>query len=172
MLSRFKEMLLFLNHILIYFSAIWFLPHPYYLSVTELKYNEKAKSIEVSCKMFTNDLEMALRKTSGKTVDLLHPQDKAETDKILFEYITKRLTITNNNQKQTLKYIGFEKEEDAIWTYMEISNCQKPKSLLVTNKLLYDFLKEQINIVHLECGSLNESNKVTNPDSKIEFKIN
>lgn len=164
-------MLLFLKHILIGIYTLFVLPHPFYLSVTECKYNTKNKSIEVSCKMFTNDLEDALKKKSGKTVDLINPKNKEETGKILFEYIEKRLKITVNQKLQKLNYIGFEKEDDVIWTYMEIKNVEKPKTVKIENTLLFDFLKEQINIVHLEVGSYKESSKVTNPDYKLEFTV-
>ena len=58
-------------------------PHPFYLSITEMKYNDKSKSLEISCKMFTGDLEDALKKTTNKSVDLIHPKNKPETEKIL-----------------------------------------------------------------------------------------
>ena len=79
-------------------------PHPFYLSVTDIKYNEKNKSLEVATKMFTSDLEDALKKTFKKTVDILNPKDKKEVEKILFDYITKRLTINLNGKLKTLKF--------------------------------------------------------------------
>lgn len=148
------------------------LPHPFYLSLTELKYDASKKNIEVSCKMFTNDLEDALKKNSGKPVDLLNPKNKQEVEKILFEYIKKRLSISINNKQVILKYIGYEKEEEAIWTYMEITDCELPKTLTIDNKLLYDYLKEQINIVQCEVGRYKESSKVANPESRISFSVN
>lgn len=147
------------------------LPHPFYLSVTELKYNAPKKTIEVSCKMFTNDFEDALKKTCGKPIDILNPNNKAEVEKVLFEYVKKRLNIAINNKPVSLNYIGYEKEEEAIWTYMEITGCELPKTIAIDNKLLYDYLKEQINIVHCEVGTFKESSKVVNPESKISFVI-
>lgn len=146
-------------------------PHPFYLSVTDMKYNEKNKSMEIACKMFTNDLESALKKTTGKKVDILNAKDKKEVEKILFDYIQKRLTINLNGKTRTLKYIGYEKEDDVIWTYMEIEKCEKPKQLNVTTSLLYDFLKEQINLVSIEVSGNKQSSKVSNPDKEIKFSI-
>lgn len=148
------------------------LPHPFYVSVTELKYNSQKSSIEISCKMFSNDLEDALKKTNGKPIDLLNPKNKPEVEKLLFNYIANRLTIQVNGKTEKYGYIGYEKEEEAIWTYLEITHCQKPQNISIENKLLYDFLKEQINIVHFESGTYKESSKVTNPDSKITFLAN
>ena len=147
-------------------------PHPFFLSVTDIKYNEKNKSLEIACKMFTNDLEDALKRTSKKSVDLIHPKDKKEAEKVLFDYISKRFSVMLNGKLKTLKFIGFEKEEDVIWTYMEIEKCEKPKQLNITTSLLYDFLKEQINLVSFEIGGNKQSSKVSNPDKEIKFTLN
>lgn len=155
----------------IFFLYFGMLMHPYYLSVTELKYNAAEKTMAVSCKMFTNDLEEAIKRSSGKSTDLLNPKDKKEVDRELTEYICKRLLLTIDGKACSLKYLGYEKEEDCIWTYLEIEKITKPKDLKIQNSLLYDYLKEQINIVHVEVGTFKESSKVSNPDSKIEFKI-
>lgn len=146
-------------------------PHPFYLSVTDIKYNEKNKSLEVACKIFTNDLEGALKKTTGKKVDLTNPADKKEVEKILFDYISKRLIINLNGKTMALKYIGNEREEDVIWTYMEVEKCGKPKQLNISNSLLYDFLKEQINLVQVESGTYKQSSKVSNPEKEFKFTI-
>lgn len=165
--------MLFLKNII--FVCLFLLPgkpHPFYLSVTDIKYNDKNKSLELACKMFTNDLEDALKRTTKKSVDLIHPKDKKETEKILFGYISKRLSISLNGKLRTLKFIGFEKEEDVIWTYMEIEKCEKPKQLNITTTLLYDFLKEQINLVSFDLNGNKQSSKVSNPDKEIKFTLN
>jgi hypothetical protein len=41
----------------------------------------------------------------------------------------------------------------------------------IENSLLYDFLKEQMNIVHLESGGKTQSMKVTNPETRISFRF-
>jgi len=144
-------------------------PHPFFLSVTDMKYNEKNKAMEIACKMFTNDLEDALKRTTKKSVDLINSKDKAETQKLIFDYITKRLSVSVNGKTKTLKCIGYEKEDDVIWTYMEIEKCEKPKQLIIQNSLLYDFLKEQINLVSFEIDGNKRSSKVSNPEKEIKF---
>lgn len=134
-----------------------------------MKYNEQHKSVEIACKMFTNDLEDALKRTTKKSIDLIHSKNKKETEKVIFDYINKRLSIIVNGKTRVLKYIGYEQEDDVIWTYMEIEKCELPKQVTVENSLLYDFLKEQINLVSFELKGNKKSSKVTNPDKEIKF---
>ena len=64
-----------------------------------------------------------------------------------------------------------EKEDDVIWTYMEIEKCEKPNQINISNSLLYDFLKEQINLVQVEVGTYKQSSKVTNPEREMKFTV-
>ena len=139
------------------------------MGVTELTYDAPKKTLNVSVKLFTNDLEAALRKTSGKPVDLLNPKNKVELDSMLFTYIKSRLQIVVNLKNVSLHYIGHEKEEESIWTYLQIEKITLPKQLKVSTKLLYDYLPQQINIVHADINGVKKSSKVTNPDNVIEF---
>jgi hypothetical protein len=143
--------------------------HPFYVSVVDLNYKQKERNLQVSVKLFSNDLEDALQRTSKKNIDLLNPKNQAETDSVLLNYISKRLAILVNSKKQLLNYIGYEKEEEAIWTYFEIKNCILPKNIRIDTKLLYDYLPQQINIVHVNVNGHKKSSKVTNPEHHIEF---
>jgi hypothetical protein len=111
--------------ILSLFFLITAKPHPYYLSVTTIKYNDKSKSLEVAVKMFTSDIENALKRTTKKAIDIINPKDKKEVDKVLFDYVNKRLLIKVNGKDQILKFIGYEKEDDSIWTYLEVRKAEK-----------------------------------------------
>ncbi len=141
------------------------------MSVIDVKYDMKQKNLQVSARLFTNDLEDALRKTGNKTIDLLNPKFKSEVDSALFNYIKQRLHISINSKLQNLTYIGYEKEEESIWTYLEIKNVPLPKTLKIDTKLLYDFLPQQINIIHAEVKGIKKSSKVSNPESKSEFSF-
>ena len=52
--------------------------HPIYVSVTEIEHNAKEKTLEISCKIFTDDFEKALKATYKTYVDLLKPKNIIE----------------------------------------------------------------------------------------------
>jgi hypothetical protein len=145
--------------------------HPYYISVVDIKYTNSQNTLQISSKMFINDLEDALKKTSKKNIDILNPKNKTETDSVLFNYIKQRLSLNINSKPQLLNYVGYEKEEDAIWTYLEIKNCKAPKKINIETKLLYDFLPTETIIIHCEINGVKKSSKITNPDSNVEFSF-
>jgi len=143
--------------------------HPLYLGVTELKYNAKEKALQGSVKLFTNDLEDALKRIHGETVDLINIKDTLKTKKLLNDYLKKRLSFAVNGFPKKYEFLGFENEQEATWLYIELRNCPLPKKLTIENKLLYDFIKEQVNIIHLEVGVQKKSIKLANPETDTEL---
>ncbi len=143
--------------------------HPFYLGVTDLKYNAKDQALQGSVKLFVNDLEDALGKINKKTVDLINVKDTLATQKLLELYLKTHLSLKVNGKAKTLDLAGFEKEEEAIWMYIEFKNCEKPAKAELQNTLLYDFLKNQANIVHIEVNGEQKSSKNTNPDKNFAF---
>lgn len=153
----------------------WFLFssfHPFYISTTEINFNKNAKSVEITCRMFTDNLEDALEKTFNKQVDILHPKDKREVELLIQQYIQSNLKIKINGVNKKPDVVGYEKEEDAIWTYLEIKEDIAPQQLEIENTLLYQFLPQQINMIHVMIDRENrQSSKLTNPDKKLNFKF-
>ena len=160
---------LFLMAIILGFSAFSALKHPFYLSVIDIKHDAKNQHINISVKLFINDIENALKKTTTKQIDLLNPKNKTDMEMELMNYVKQRLSIDVNTKPTTLNFIGYEKEEDAIWIYLDIKKVIKPKTLKIKTKLLYDFLPLQTNIIHCEINGIKKSNKVTNPDNVVDF---
>ncbi|MGZ3932262.1 MAG: DUF6702 family protein [Bacteroidia bacterium] len=159
------------NCFLALLSFLFIMAHPFYVSVTDLKFNDAKKTMEISCKLFTNDIEGALKKATKLNLDVLHPKDKKQMDAALFSYIKDHFKLSVNGKAVSFSYIGYEKNEDAIIVYMEAGKAPKPSLVRIENTLLYDYLSSQINIVHMEVAGQKQSFKVTNPDKDISFEF-
>ena len=142
--------------------------HPVYMSVTEINYDVVRKSMGMVCKIFITDFEFVLKKYH-KGVDLLNPSKKKTSDVWIDEYIQKNLKISMDQKRCEFKYLGFEREDDALMVFYESPKINLPKQFVVENTLLYDFKKEQMNIVHVEINSERKSRKLTQPDTHFIF---
>ncbi|MBA2612605.1 MAG: hypothetical protein H0U95_11575 [Bacteroidetes bacterium] len=145
--------------------------HPYYLGVTDLVYNVKEKNLQGSVKLFTNDLEGALKKAHNNTIDLINVKNKEAVTIILSDYLKKHFELKVNDKKTSYKLIGFEREEESVLMYIEFEKTETPKEVDVDNTLLYDHLKEQINIVEIEVNNSKKSLKCTNPEKSFKFQF-
>ncbi len=151
------------------YSFISLVFHPYYLSVTEIDHNAKNNSIEVSCHIFTDDLEKALRLRNKNAIDLTQPADKASAEQLVNDYIQEKLKITIDGKAVPLKYLGYEIIEDAVWTYYEGESIPAIKTIKVYDAILYEHIKEQSNLVHITVNGNRKSVKLLNPACDAEF---
>ncbi len=141
--------------------------HPIYVSVTSIEHNAKEKTLEVSCKLFTNDFEKTLRKTYKTSVDLINPKDRSAMDKLINDYVLKHLKIATDGKPITLKYLGYEQEEEGITSYFEGANITEVKKIAVYNNLLYEYQIEQMGLIHITVAGIRKSTKLNNPDYKV-----
>lgn len=140
--------------------------HPIYVSVAEIDYNAKGKTLEVSCKLFTDDFEKTLRSVYKTNVDLINPPSREAMDKLVNDYVQKNFKLTLDGKQVTLKYQGYEEIEEGIYSYYEASGMSEPKSIQIFNTLLYANHTQQMGLMHVTVNGSRKSTRLNNPDSK------
>lgn len=143
--------------------------HPFYVSVTEINHNTRTQSLEISCRMFYDDLEKTLNKSSRTQIDIVHPKDKALVNKLLNEYVRKHLTIKADGKPVNLNYVGYEIQEDGAWSYFEVKGISKVRQVSVHDDLLYAEHPEQINMLNVIVNGNRKSTKLDNPEADASF---
>ncbi len=145
--------------------------HPIYVSVTEIEHNAKDKTLEVSCKIFTDDFEKALRNAYKTQVDLQDDKIKPTMDKLVNDYVQKHLKITIDGRVVSLKYLGFERIDEGIYSYYEAPNITAIKKVNVSNNILFEYSKQQISLIHVIVGGKRTSTKLNNPESFVAMEF-
>jgi hypothetical protein len=145
--------------------------HPIFVSVTEIEHNTKEKTLEISCKVFTDDFEKALKSTYKTYVDLLKPKDKNAMNKLVADYVQKHLLIKVDGKPVALQFMGYEQDEEGIESYYQVNNIAAVKKLDITDNILFEFKKEQISIIHTTVNGNKKSTKLVNPDEKASFEF-
>jgi hypothetical protein len=164
----FKPLHLFLLLLfLTVFSSFTKKAHPYYISVTEIRLNAEQKTVSLSCKMFTDDLQNALGKLYRMHADL--SKNKPLYDSLINIYVKERMEVYVGNRKIDFKYVGYEMEEEATWCYFESKLPSDEKSIKVRSALLYDFIESQTNFLHCYYDKERKSFKLDNPTQSAVF---
>jgi len=145
--------------------------HPFYISVTEINHNAKAQTLEISCKIFVDDMENVLKQNYKKAVDLTNAQQQAQNDGLISDYVTRHLLITADGKLAKLHYIGFEKESESVYGYFEVTNVPAVKKLQLDNSLLQDLTTDQINIMHVTVNGTRKSYKLDYPQKQASFNF-
>ncbi|WMW78206.1 hypothetical protein RF683_01825 [Flavobacterium sp. 20NA77.7] len=131
--------------------------HKFYVGVFQVDYFKEKKSVQITARLFIDDLEKALQKKHNKHFYITTKDEIANTNKYIEEYIKERFLVKLNNKNQTLTLLTKEQEDNIVICYIKISFSEKLKSFELTNTILTDIFSEQQNLVHLN----NNGNKKT-----------
>ena len=131
--------------------------HDYYVSVTEVKYAKEQQSLQIISQIFINDFEKLLQERYDESIKLEPDSDSKLIEKYMQRYIADKLQFKVNGSSVNFKFIGKEYKDDITYCYLEIENIPEIKSIEVTNKILFDILPDQQNIVRLKLLNKNKS---------------
>jgi hypothetical protein len=127
--------------------------HPFHLSLTEIKWNKDSEQLEISQKIFWDDLEIALSAYHDTSIDFLNPANKDLLNKQIEAYLLSQNKIWIDEKAVVIKYLGHEVEEDAAWFYLESEKVKEPTAVKVKNSLLIDPFADQKNVVQIYFGT-------------------
>lgn len=145
--------------------------HPFHMSVFEISHNAKNKSIEITCKLISEDLESILRTKNGIAIDLTAEADKEKNEKMINSYLQENFSLKADGTPLVLKLIGYEKEKESVYAYFEVAAIDSLKALEVRNSVFYDLSKDQAHIVHAIVGGKRQSKKLNHPETALEFQF-
>lgn len=145
--------------------------HPLHLATVEIDHNAADKTLEITCKTFWDDFESILSKINKSRVDLTNDKTTADNNKRVFEYIKAHLQITADGKPAQLSFVGYEKEDVVVYSYLQVDNIGSVKNVTIVNTLMHDMFDDQVNIIHVIVKGERKSTKLDYPVSsaKIEF---
>lgn len=143
--------------------------HDFHLSVCEINYNSTTKALEISYKVFIDDLELALKENGAKKMHLGTEKESEEADYEIYEYLKQNFSLSST-EVYSYNYIGKEMspEEDAFWCYLEIENIEPPVSLEIKNEVLLSTFDDQKNIVQIKMPNDKQGYLIFDNKTKVD----
>ena len=124
--------------------------HKYYLSTTEIFYNEKKKSIEIISNFHIDDLQTSLSSFSNSSVSLDIENGSSKDEKrILINYFKNHFILNGIGDDTEFEFVGWEFDNQFIKIYIAINKINDFNFISCTNTLLIDEFPEQKNIVNV-----------------------
>lgn len=131
--------------------------HKFYVSITKMEYVKDKSSLQITTKIFTDDLENALRKRYERNIFLDSKKETTRSEVDLKKYILQNIRIKVNGKSVQLNYLGKEYDTDMLVAYMEVNGISDLKSIEVENTVLMEVFTEQQNIIHLKTPKSRKS---------------
>jgi|694.fasta_scaffold05574_8 hypothetical protein len=152
--------------------------HPFHVTTAEARWNPESGRLEISVRCHPIDLENALRKMTGKQIDL----DKTpEVDNLITDYLNQNFILRDPAKKAKeiadpkikqqaekskaeaqpglakLHWVGKEIDAKWAWLYFELEPESRVGDLILTNTLLMEVLEDQTNTVLVLQGTKRKS---------------
>lgn len=153
LMSRLKIILFLVILPLMSFKAV----HKYYVSLTEIEYIKKERSVQIITRIFIDDFEAVLRNRYDENITLAAKNESNEIDYYIEKYLKDKIKININNRQMDMNFLGKQYEDDMVLCYLEIQNVDKISSIKVENKFLYELFPDQKNMVRFKIYDINKS---------------
>lgn len=150
-----------------------FAVHKYYVSITQINYSGKDKALQITSRIFIDDLERLLKQRYGIDAKLGTKKEHSNVDSYIEKYLKKTFTLEVNNTPVTYTYLGKEYDVDIMKCYIEVKEISKKdlKNITVSNTLLFDIYPEQQNIIHFKVGDDRKTTILTKGNDKDVLKF-
>tara|TARA_Y100001958_G_C21244873_1_gene574233 strand:+ start:1279 stop:1752 length:474 start_codon:yes stop_codon:yes gene_type:complete len=135
---------------LIYIITSLFLIHPYYVSVSESVFNQDESSLQITKKIFFDDLELVLQnENNNENFDILN-SEKDLVNSYIEKYIKKNMFFMVDGKPKDLNYLGHEVINSRINSYFEIMNIKKIETIEIKDTCLLNYFDTQENLTYFE----------------------
>lgn len=133
--------------------------HKFYVSNTQVHWNAQSQSLEITIRIFTDDLEKALSPHSP--IYLGQQNEKQEAQTLLEAYLKKNFVLIIDTHAAPLSLLGREVENDLTYCYLEMPFDGRFARMEIVNTLLIETYREQKNLVDVEIGDWHQSDFFT-----------
>jgi hypothetical protein len=145
--------------------------HKFYVAVFQIEYAPAKKQLQITSRVFIDDLDAALTKKYGKKLYLCTAKEIPEATDYVKQYFAEKMHIKINGSASALVFKMRETEDDVLLCYFTIPANTKITTLQVDTTFLFEAYSEQQNIIHTKINGSKKSLLLTNdtPSGTIAF---
>lgn len=140
--------------------------HKFYLSNTTIEFNAQNRAIEITSKIFTDDLEHAIEAQCYR-YNSLYPQTP-EVFELVKKYISEKLSLQVAGRNVVLNFLGYSVENDMTTLFIEGSYFE-PNQVVVTNTILLEQFADQQNITEVRWNGQSKREYLTKDKTQFQF---
>ena len=140
--------------------------HKFYLSNTTIEFNSQNRAIEITSKIFTDDLEHAIEAQCYR-YHSLYPQTP-EVYELVKKYIGENLNLQVAGRNVVINFLGYSVDNDMTTLFLE-GNYFDPISVVVNNTILLDMYSDQQNIVEVRWNGQSKREYFTKDKKQFQF---
>jgi len=126
--------------------------HKFYVSVTNINYIEKSDALQITSRIFVDDLEDLLKERYEIDAALDTEKESPLADSYIQKYLKRKFILKLDDEVAEYNFIGKKYDDDVVILYLEVTDVgfNTLKSISIQNDILTDLYDEQKNLVHFK----------------------
>ncbi len=162
---------------LVFFPALFFLvvltgmAHKFYVSIYEVHFSKENKRIEITGRIFIDDLNHCISKASGRKTHIGEKNQSNEDTAALQKYLLSHLAISVNGNVKTIEFLRTETAENVVLCYLKVNGVSNVASLKIKNNVLTDWNTQQQNIIQADVLGIKKSLELDDDDQSGELNF-
>ncbi|MBC7525153.1 MAG: hypothetical protein H7239_12025 [Flavobacterium sp.] len=140
--------------------------HKFYVSIYQINYVPKKQMIQITARIFVDDINDALEKKYHKKTFLGSEKEIPKDAILLKNYLSEKLLLKVNGTVKPTIYLSEEMEANVLICYLKIQNIAKLSSLSVENNALMELNNDQQNIIQYQESGEKKTLLLTTDNSK------
>ena len=144
-------------------------PHPIHVSLTEVNYNGPELTLEISHRIFRDDLELALRAFCQCPIAVQADRPSAQLDSLAARYLARHSIWRADLAPLAPRYLGHEFDGEALWLHLEAASVRPFARLSLQQDLLCEVYDDQSAIVNFTCAGQLRSARLTRGQPSAEL---
>ncbi|MGB2341065.1 MAG: DUF6702 family protein [Flavobacteriaceae bacterium] len=135
--------------VIVVFPLISF-THEYYVSITEVVYVSEKHQLQLTTRVFTDDMEAYFNSQTNENIQLSPDHNPILIDALVERFFQNNFKVFFDNNKLEISYLGRQYQEDQMLIFAEVTELSPPTSYRIQNTILIPFRTKQQNIVRVK----------------------
>ncbi len=140
--------------------------HKFYVSIYQVNYAPKKKMIQITSRLFIDDINDALEKKFKKRTHLGLENETPEDEVFFKKYFAEKFIIKVNGVSKSINFVSKDIETNVIICYFNIKEISKISSMQLENTALMELNEEQQNIIQANINGEKQSLLLTSENFK------
>ena len=144
--------------------------HKFYASIYQINFEPTKKRVEITARIFVEDLNEALEKKYHQKTALGLENESQNDIELLKKYLSEKIIIKINGKQKQLQFFNKELDNNILVCYLKIPEINSISSFTIENTALMETHSEQQNIIQSKLGTEKQSLLLTSDNYKGKLK--
>ncbi len=146
--------------ILVFVAICGFTTHKFYVSINEVNFSQTKNRLEITSRIFIDDLDLALEKRFQTKFNLGTSQQRSNFAAFLQKYFNEKFQVKVNQTSKTPQIVNTEVEDGVFICYFLVKDIAKIQTIEIKNTALME-LYDQQHIFHVNVSGTKKSVMLT-----------